>query len=149
MTILDAYAVIAHQLGEAAAPEVAALLGGPHRHLTATGLAEVVDRLIRLTGTDEDEVILDLQDLALLDAVPVDGELALAAGRLRSRRYHRTTCSVSLADCVAAESARALARPLATSDPHLLDLCEAEGIGCIALPGSDGTRWRPGSRRGV
>lgn len=143
MTILDAYAVVAHLLGETAAPEVAVLLGMDDRALTATGLAEVLDRMIRVAGVDEEEIALDLEDMGLLDAMPVTSSTALAAGRLRARRYHRTACAVSLADCVAAEAARSLDRPLATADPHLLDLCEAEGLAVVVLPQSDGSRWSP------
>jgi len=58
------------------------------------------------------------------------------------------------ADCIAAQTARSKAEPLATSDPHLLDLCHAEGIATVVLPGSDGPdgsrpveRTRPASAR--
>jgi hypothetical protein len=43
-----------------------------------------------------------------------------------------------MADCIAAETARATHRPLATADPDLLDVCLAERIEIIPLPGSDG-----------
>ena len=46
-----------------------------------------------------------------------------------------------MADCIAAETARATRRPLATADPDLLDVCLAERIEIIPLPGSDGTTW--------
>ena len=58
---------------------------------------------------------------------------------------HRTRCSVSMADCIAAHAAGDRAEALATSDPHLLDLCHAEGIGTLVLPASDGSRWAPAS----
>ena len=48
-----------------------------------------------------------------------------------------------MADCVAAEVARSIGRPLATSDPHLLDVCHAEKIALMALPGTDGATWTP------
>lgn len=50
---------------------------------------------------------------------------------------------MSTADCVAAEVARATGVALATADPHLLDLCQEEGINTVELPGSGG---RGGSR---
>ena len=142
MTILDAYAVLAFLKGEAAAGEVPELItaGGA---LTSLGLAEVIDHLIRLGGADEEEASLDLAELGLDDAVVIDSVLASAAGRLRARRYHRTRCPVSLADCVAAEVARHTGRPLATSDPALLDACHGEGIAVTVLPGTDGSRWSP------
>lgn len=48
-----------------------------------------------------------------------------------------------MADCMAAEVARGMQRPLATADPALLDVCRAEGIGYLALPASAGTTWTP------
>jgi PIN domain nuclease of toxin-antitoxin system len=142
LTILDAYAVLAFLKGEAAANEVEQLItaGGA---LTAVGVAEVIDHLVRLGDADEEEASLDLAQLGLDDAVAIDGELAGAAGRFRARRYHRTRCPVSLADCVAAEVARSTGRPLATSDPALLDACHHEEIAVSVLPGTDGSRWSP------
>jgi hypothetical protein len=75
--------------------------------------------------------------------VPVDSAAGSAAGRLRARRYHRTRCAVSMADCIAAETARATGQPLATADPDLLDVCHAESIPSLPLPASDGTTWTP------
>lgn len=48
---------------------------------------------------------------------------------------------MSLADCVAAHVARTTASAVATSDPHVLDLCRDEGIDVIPLPDSSGKRW--------
>lgn len=146
MTVLDAYAVIAYLRAEPAASEVRPLLDGGDATLTAVGVAEVLDHLIRLTGADEEDAALDLAQLGLLEGTSVDSELGLAAGRLRARRYHRARCAVSMADCIAAEAARQAASSLATSDPHLLDVCNIEGISAIVLTGSDGTRWAPPSR---
>lgn len=142
MTILDAYAVLAFLKGEAAASEVEALVG-PGAALTAVGVCEVIDHLVRLAGADEESATLDVAQLGLDDAVTVDGHVAAAAGRLRARRYHRTRCPVSLADCIAAEVARSTRRPLATSDPALLEVCHLEGVPTTVLPGSDGSRWNP------
>lgn len=141
MSVLDAYAVIAYLRDEPAADVVQPLLESGHALLTAVGVAEVVDHLVRVIGLDEEEAVLDLAELGLLDGHPLDAPLGLAAGRLRARHYHRTRCSVSMADCLAAEVARSLAQPLATSDPHLLEICSAESIPFLALPASDGTTW--------
>lgn len=143
MTVLDAYAVIAFLRGEPAAEHVRPLLQDRDAALTAVGLAEVLDHLIRLAKADEDDAVLDLAQLGLLDPVPVNADVGSAAGRMRARRYHRTRCAVSMADCIAAETARASGRPLATADPHLLQVCHAEGVPTIALPASDGTTWTP------
>jgi PIN domain nuclease of toxin-antitoxin system len=143
LTVLDAYAVLAYLKGERAAAEVKALLGTAGSVLTALGVAEVLDHLVRLAGADEEDAMLDIAELGVIDGVSVDATIGAAAGRLRARHYHRTRCQVSLADCVAAEVARSRWQPLATADPHLLDVCHAEGVGVTVLPGSDGSRWTP------
>lgn len=143
MTILDSYAVLAFLKNEAAASEVEALIAGGGTALTVVGMAEVLDHLIRIGGTDEEDASLDVAQLRLNDPVPIDEKLAGAAGRLRARRYHRVRRPVSLADCLAAEIARSQSRSLATSDPALLDVCHDEGIAVIVLTGSDGSRWTP------
>lgn len=143
MTVLDSYAVLAYLKDEPAATEVRPLIDGDNASLTALGVAEVLDHLVRLVGAEEEEAVLDLAQLNLLDGIPVDSATGVAAGRLRARRYHRRRCPVSLADCVAAEVARSSEAALATPDPHLLDVCHAEEIALIALPGSTGSRWSP------
>lgn len=111
--------------------------------LTAVGVAEALDHMVRLVGADEEEAALDLQQLGLLDAVTVDASLGAGAGRLRARNYHRSRRAVSMADCIAAAAGEARDEPVATTDPHLLDLCHDEGIATMALTGSDGSRWVP------
>jgi PIN domain nuclease of toxin-antitoxin system len=143
LTVLDAYAVLAYLKGERAASEVRPLLGLADSSLTAVGVAEVLDHLVRLSGADEEEATLDLAQLGLIDGVSVDATIGAAAGRLRGRRYHRTRCQVSLADCVAAEVARSRRQPLATADPHLLDVCHTEGIVVTVLTAFNGSRWAP------
>jgi predicted nucleic acid-binding protein len=111
--------------------------------LTALGLAEVIDHLVRVVRTSDEEAVLDIAQLGLTDALAIDADLALRAGLLRSRHYHRIHRAVSLADCVAAEAARTLGTDLVTADPHLLDLCRDERIPSIPLPDSSGLRWSP------
>ena len=147
MTVLDAYAVIAYLRAEPAADRVRTLLEAGDAALTAVGLGEVLDHLIRLVAADEDDAVLDLAQLGLLDAVPVDADIGNAAGRLRARHYHRTRCPISMADCIAAETARGTRRPLATADPDLLDVCHTEHIDVIPLPQSNGTAWTPNTER--
>lgn len=144
MIVLDSYAVLAALLGEPAAAEVAALLRGDEPStLTTLGVAEIVDRLVRGTGVDPDEAALDLAELGLADPDPLTSTVALRAGLLRARRYHRTRCAVSLADCVAVEVARERDGRLATSDAHLLGVCAVEGVGVLPLPDSTGAVWSP------
>jgi len=143
MTVLDAFAVVALLRGEPAAPEVRPLLDRGDAVLTAVGLAEVIDHLVRVVGASDEEAALDVAQLGLTDALAVDADLGLRAGLLRSQHYHRTQRAVSLADCVAAEAARTLGTGLATADPHLLDLCRDERIASIPLPDAGGSRWSP------
>lgn len=146
MTILDAYAVLSLLKGEPAAPDVRRVLGDdPDATLTVLGVAEVLDHLVRIVGAGEEEAALDLAQLGLADAPPADAVLAMRSGLLRARHYHRTTRAVSLADCVAAEAARATDSALVTADPHLLDLCHDESIAVQALPDSRGRTWSPPS----
>src|SRR4051794_3874404 len=109
--------------------------------LTALGVAEVLDHLVRLVGVDEEDAVLDLAQLGLAEALAVDAELAGRAGRLRARHYHRITRAISLADCVLLEVGRRERRPVATADPHLLDTCVAEGVAFVALPDVRGHTW--------
>jgi hypothetical protein len=85
--------------------------------------------------------VLDLAQLGLGSPSPVDAGLALRAGLLLARHYHRKNRAVSLAGCVAAESARSIGSSLASADPHLLDLCREEGISFIPLSETIGEVW--------
>lgn len=144
MIVLDAYAVLALLKGEAAAAQVTQLLTGEEEAaLTALGVAEVVDYLIRLASAEEDDAVLDVAQLGLDSPAPVDPALALQAGLLRARHYHRKNRAVSLADCVAVETARRAGSSLASADPHLLDLCRDEGIVSVPLADSSGQTWSP------
>jgi predicted nucleic acid-binding protein len=144
VTVLDAFAVLAFLKDEPAAAAVAELLRDEERPaLTALGVAEVLDHLVRLVGVDEEEAVLDLAQLGLAEPHAVDGDLAGRSGRLRARRYHRRDRAIGLADCVAAEVARRVGAPLVTSDPHLLDTCHAEGIAYVVLPDARGVVWEP------
>ena len=142
MTVLDAHAVLALLKDEPAADPVECLIrDGSVVSLTTLGVAEVVDHLVRLVGAGEDDAMLDMAQLGLAAPLVVDEVIGVHAGLLRARHYHRRERAVSMADCVAAEVARSVDRPLATSDPHLLDTCAAEAIDCIVLPDSSGTIW--------
>ena len=144
MIVLDSDAVLAFLKGEGAAGRVEQLVAGEaETALTALGLAEVLDHLVRLAGADQDDAVLDVAQLRLGDPSPVDAGLATRAGLLRARHYHRTDRAVSLADCVAAEAARSVGSSLASADPHLLDVCRDEGIDTIPLPDSHGNTWSP------
>lgn len=141
MTVLDAYAVIAYLRGEPSSAEVAGLLRAP-TWLTAVNAAEVCDQMVRVFGSDPDAVEADIALLchAGMRLDPVSAEIAMEAGRIRARRYHRGHCAVSLADCVAASAALAHREPLATADPALAGVVRAEGGEVRPLPDSKGRR---------
>jgi predicted nucleic acid-binding protein len=138
--LLDACAAIALLEDEPAAEKVGELLRDGAT-LTTVGVAEVLDYLIRQSGSADDEAVLDVGTLGLLDPVLIDEFVATRAGVLRATHYHRVARSVSMADCIAAEAARWHDALLATSDPHLLDMCHAEGIAVLPLPDTRGTTW--------
>ena len=142
MIILDSYAVLAFFRGERSAQLVQALIEADEvAALTVLGVSEVVDILVRRSGVDEEEAALDLAQLGLSHPPDLSTQIAINAGLLRARHYDRRSRAISLADCVAAETARACQAPLATADGSLLDTCAAEGIAVIALPNDRGANW--------
>ena len=144
MIVLDSFAVLALFRDEPAAPLVQRLVESEEDVvLTALGVSEVLDHLVRILGADEDEAVLDVAQLSLTLPISVDLEVATQAGLLRARHYHRKNRAVSLADCVAAVSAQLTIAQLASADPHVLDMCQEEGIAVIALPDSTGHTWSP------
>ena len=141
MIVLDSFAVLALFRDEPAAPLVQHLVESEKDvTLTALGVSEVLDHLVRALGADEDEAVLDVAQLSLTLPISVDLEVATQAGLLRARHYHRKNRAVSLADCVAAVSAQVTSARLASADLHLLDMCQ---IAVIALPDSTGHTWSP------
>lgn len=144
MIVLDSFAVLALLKDEPAAAHVQQLVEAKGEStLTALGVSEVLDHLVRLARVNDDEAVLDLAQLGLASPPPVEIEVAVEAGLLRARHYHRKDRAVSLADCVAAETARSAGSQLASADPHLLDMCRDEGIVVIPLPDSTGRTWSP------
>lgn len=139
MIVLDAYAVIAYLRGEPCGTEVAQLLREPTQ-LPAVNAAEVCDQMTRVFGADPDTIEADLALLthAGMTIVPVTPELAIEAGRIRARRYHRQRATVSLADCIAAATALQAGESLATADPALAEVTLAEGGIVYPLPDSKG-----------
>lgn len=142
MTVLDSFALLAMLKGEPASHAVRQLIRDGDCTLTTLGLAEVVDHLVRLVGVSDEEAVLDVAQLGLADVEPLSPTVALRAGLLRARHYHRRNRAISLADCVAAETARALDVAVATADPHLLETCRDESIAVIVLPDSSGHSWQ-------
>jgi len=146
--VLDAYAVLALLKGEPAAGPVRRLLEGDEgSSLTVLGIAEVLDHLVRIVGASDEDAALDLAQLGVAEPAPLHAPVAMQAGLLRARHYHRRDRVVSLADCVAAETARSSGVPLTSADPHLLNLCADEGIDLLPLPDSQGRSRKPGAAK--
>lgn len=110
--------------------------------VSAINLAEVVDVMARIYGRTLAE---SLDALALLETgglriAPVDADVGLDAGALHAQHYDRRTSALSMADCVALATARALQEPLATSDPALAAAAKLSGVAVLALPDARGRR---------
>jgi PIN domain nuclease of toxin-antitoxin system len=130
--LLDASALVAFLSDEIAAPEVQRVLGGGDAAVTNVQLAEVTDVLGRRHGVGVDEVRRAVDAIAGLAVVVIGTAESWRAGELRARHYHRTRCSISLADC----SLLAVADShdcVVTSDAALADVARAEGIAVVRL----------------
>lgn len=142
MIVLDAQPVIALFNDEPAAAQVEALLrGDDEAALTMLGVVEVIYYLVRFMAVPDEEAALDVAQLRMPPPLELNAGIATQAGLLRARHYHRRDRALSLADCIAAETARYFEAPLATADPALLATCAAERIAVMALPDSNGVVW--------
>ena len=95
--------------------------------------------LVRVHGAARDRALrgLELLFLAGLRAVASDVATALRAAELRSAYYHRSACTVSIADCLLLAHAGPDDR-VATADPHVASVARGKGIGLVPLPDSRG-----------
>lgn len=143
MTVLDACALLAYLLDSGAADDVQPLLGEDDpATISALNLAEVVDRLVRVTGLEPAEVTASLEPLldVGVSVVPVTKAIGMDAGRLRARHYRRRQAGVSMADCVACSTGLSCEPALATADPGVAAMARAEGVRVVPLPDSLGRR---------
>jgi PIN domain nuclease of toxin-antitoxin system len=138
--VLDAYAVIAALVGEKARSQVEPLI--EDGLICAPNLTEVLDVCVRVHGNDEPTVRERIGWLITggLDVIPLDAGLALVAGSLRARYYHRRRCEISQGDCYALALAQRRRLALATADPDLASTARTEGVDVVALPDSRGKR---------
>jgi predicted nucleic acid-binding protein len=135
VTLLDAYALVAFLAGGPAAAEVRALLREGRTSVASANLAEALDVTARLYGLSVDRAmeVLDVLLDSTLGVVPLDLERARRAATLRAAHYHRSTRPISLADSILIASAGAGDR-IATADPDVLAVAEAEGVPTVRLP---------------
>lgn len=136
MILLDAAAVVAFLRGERAADKVEAILLSEDAAITSVNLAETFDVLTRVFGFDLDAVEARLVPLLAtsLGLVPIGEAEARKGGAIRAAHYHRRLAPVSLADCLLIASAALLAAHIATSDEHLVEVAQREGIEVERLP---------------
>lgn len=140
MILLDAYALVAAALGEAAAVEVAELLRTGDCAITATNLAELYDQLVRRVGLSSETVDAHVQPLLETLALrPLDRERAIRAGLLRAQLYRKRTAELSLADCALLASLEKN-DAVATADAPLARAARRLGHAVRALPDSHGRR---------
>lgn len=142
MTLLDAHAVIAFLLDEAAAEAVEAHLrsNDDRARMSAVNLAEVLDRLIRVAGQPEQQVVERVEWLVSggMEVVPADDSTGRLAGLLRARHYHHREAAVSVADCITLATAIGLRQRLATADPALAAVARKTGVDLVPLPDARG-----------
>jgi PIN domain nuclease of toxin-antitoxin system len=142
VTVFDAFAIIAFLLDEPAAAIVEQRLREEAEDacISAVNAAEIVDRLVRVGGQPESDVMDSLDWLVASGVLimPIDRDMGGLAGQLRARHYRREGADVSLADCAALATAISLGKPLATADPALAAMARANGVELLALPDSRG-----------
>jgi uncharacterized protein with PIN domain len=140
---------VAALTGEPAAVEVERLLRDRDEaaRISAVNVSEVLDVLVRHQGWPADAVEEKVRWLTAggLQVVVVGEAVALRAGRLHARHYHRTRRPLSLADCIALATSLSLGERLATSNPALLAAAADEGCPCTALPDARGQRASVGA----
>lgn len=136
MILLDAYALIAFLVGGPAAPHVRALLREGDAVVATANLAEALDvsqRVHDLPIVRAMEILDPLLEGPLM-ARPLDVTVARRAAEIRASHYHRSSRPISLADAVLIASASGGDR-IATADPDVLAVAQAEGLESVALPG--------------
>ncbi len=136
MTLLDAYALIAFLVGGPATQKIRVILREGDAGVATANLVEVLDVSQRVYGVPTSRTLETLEPLleGPLTAVRLGLTVARRAADIRARHYHRSSRPISLADAVLIGSAEAGDR-IATADPDVLAVAEAEAIESIALPG--------------
>lgn len=136
MIVLDAYALIAFLVRGPATPQVRVLLREGNCAIATANLVEVLDVSQRIHGLPiarAMEVIDPLFERSLVTK-PLDMAVARRAAEIRAAHYHRSDRPISLADAVLIASAQQ-GDQIATADPDVLAVAEAEGVEHQALPG--------------
>jgi predicted nucleic acid-binding protein len=138
VTLLDAYALIAFLVGGPATREVRSILREGDAGVATANLVEVLDVSQRVYGVPTSRTLETLDPLleGPLTAVVLGFTASRRAADIRARHYHRSSRPISLADAVLIGSAESGDR-IATADPDVIAVAEAESIESIVLPGQD------------
>jgi predicted nucleic acid-binding protein len=139
-TLIDASALIALLGAEPAAGEVQEMLRSGAA-MTTLNFAEAIDQLKRRYGLEIERTQPVIEGLLTesLTLLPLGPAQAWRAGEIRAAHYHRSRCTISLADAVLVASAPAGGR-IASSDGPLLTVALSEGLTTTVLPDSKGRR---------
>jgi predicted nucleic acid-binding protein len=135
VTFLDAYALIAFLIGGPASAQVRAILREGNAAIATANLAETLDVSARLYGMPIARA-MELLDPLLegpLRPVPLDAAIARRAAAVRAEHYHRSTCPISLADCVLIAAA-GQDSAIATADPDVLEVSRRQAVEVVPLP---------------
>jgi PIN domain nuclease of toxin-antitoxin system len=135
VTLLDAQALIALIMGEAAMERVSEILREGEAAMTAPNVAEVFDVSVRRYGLSHARVAEKVDPLfeGPIASIAVDVELARRAAALRGEHYHRADCPLSLADSILLAAAKPDDK-IATADGDVLAVASKLGIETIELP---------------
>jgi PIN domain nuclease of toxin-antitoxin system len=139
VTLLDAYALVAFLADEPAAAEVETLIRAGDTAVLAVNLAEALDVTERVHGVSEAELRGVLEPLLgdLIFVTIQRDDAAWRAAALRAKYYDPRSCPLSLADCLLLAAANGDA--VATADPALAAVLQAERTALVPLPDSTGT----------
>jgi uncharacterized protein with PIN domain len=131
-------------LNEPAADDVERELRNASRTawISAIDLAEVVDVMERIYRCSP---AATLEALMLLESgghrvAHVNGDIGVEAGAMHARHHDRKKSALSMADCIALATARALGEPLATADRALSAAAAVSGVTIVPLPDTSGRR---------
>jgi PIN domain nuclease of toxin-antitoxin system len=131
-TVLDAFALIALLHDEPAANEVERLIASRDASMSTVNLAEAGQWMLRHATTTPTE-LRELVGSLPISLIPYTQEHAWRSAELRASHYRRRDSAVSLADCCLVAIATRVDR-VATADPAVLRMAEAEGIATVTLP---------------
>jgi len=136
MTLLDAYALVAFLVGGPGAPQIGAILRRGEAAVATANLAEALDVSQRVYGLPISRALEILEPLfeGPLTPILLDLDVACRAAEIRARYYDRSSRPISLADAVLVASAKR-GDQIATADPDVLAVADAEGLGLVTLPG--------------